>query len=118
MLTDKIYQGHSLEVLKTFPNESIDMCITSPPYWGLRDYGTNPQVWDDEYYRGECEHDWGERLLHPSRGNRGEVVETKHKAVGIKQPHTINSQECNVCGAWKGELGLEPDFNFIFFIDF
>ena len=111
MLTNKIYQGHSLEVLKTFPDESIDMCVTSPPYWGLRDYGTNPQVWDNEFYEGECEHDWGENLLHPSRGNRGEVVETKHEVVGIKQPHITNSQNCKTCGAWKGELGLEPDFN-------
>jgi DNA modification methylase len=34
-----IKQGDVLEVLKTLPSESIDCCITSPPYWGLRDYG-------------------------------------------------------------------------------
>lgn len=31
-------QGDSLEVLKTFPPESIDCCITSPPYWQKRQY--------------------------------------------------------------------------------
>ena len=41
---NKIYQGDSLEVLKTFPDESIDMCVTSPPYWGLRDYGEEKQI--------------------------------------------------------------------------
>ena len=44
---NKIYSGHALEVLKTFDDESINMCITSPPYWGLRDYKTNPVKWSD-----------------------------------------------------------------------
>jgi DNA modification methylase len=34
--TNKVYEGNSLDVLKTFPDESLDMCVTSPPYWGLR----------------------------------------------------------------------------------
>ena len=38
--TNKVYVGSCLDVLKTFPDESLDMCVTSPPYWGLRDYGT------------------------------------------------------------------------------
>jgi site-specific DNA-methyltransferase (cytosine-N4-specific) len=29
--------------MQDFPNESIDMCLTSPPYWGLRDYGHGGQ---------------------------------------------------------------------------
>ena len=37
---NKVYIGNCLEVLKTFPDEYLDMCITSPPYWVLRDYGT------------------------------------------------------------------------------
>ena len=41
---NKIYQGDALEVLQTFPDESVDMCITSPPYWGLRDYGEDEQL--------------------------------------------------------------------------
>ena len=44
MELNKIYQGDSLEVLKTFPDESIDCCITSPPYWNLRDYGVEGQL--------------------------------------------------------------------------
>ena len=44
MEINKIYQGDSLAVLKTFPDESIDMCITSPPYWALRDYGVEGQL--------------------------------------------------------------------------
>jgi site-specific DNA-methyltransferase (adenine-specific) len=41
---NKIYQGDSLEVLKTFPDKSINCCVTSPPYWGLRDYGHKEQL--------------------------------------------------------------------------
>ncbi len=31
-------QGEALQILSTFPNESIDCCMTSPPYWGQRQY--------------------------------------------------------------------------------
>ena len=39
---NQIVCGDSLSVLKSFPRSSIDMCMTSPPYWGLRDYGLGP----------------------------------------------------------------------------
>lgn len=41
---NKIYQGNSLDVLKTFDDESIDCVVTSPPYWALRDYGCDNQL--------------------------------------------------------------------------
>lgn len=44
MELNKIYQGHCLEVLKTLPNESVNTVVTSPPYWGLRDYGVDGQI--------------------------------------------------------------------------
>lgn len=44
MKVNQILCGHSLEILKTFPNECIDMVITSPPYWALRDYGVSGQL--------------------------------------------------------------------------
>lgn len=45
-----IYHGDVLEILKKIPTESIDMCITSPPYWGLRDYGTDGQIGNEETF--------------------------------------------------------------------
>ena len=42
-----IYQGHVLDVLKQIDDESVQCIVTSPPYWGLRDYGLEPQIWDD-----------------------------------------------------------------------
>lgn len=41
---DQIICDNNLDVLKTFPSESINCCITSPPYWGLRDYGVEGQL--------------------------------------------------------------------------
>jgi len=37
---NKIHCGNAFELLKQLPAESIDMAITSPPYWGLRKYNT------------------------------------------------------------------------------
>lgn len=34
-----LWHGDSLEVLRTLPDASVDCCVTSPPYFGLRDYG-------------------------------------------------------------------------------
>ena len=41
---NRIIQGDAKEVLKTFPDESIDSVITSPPYWNLRDYSVKGQI--------------------------------------------------------------------------
>lgn len=36
--------GDCLEKLKELPDNSVDCCITSPPYYGLRDYGVSGQI--------------------------------------------------------------------------
>ncbi len=40
---NKIHCGNSLKVLKAMPDNFVDMVMTSPPYWGLRDYGVKGQ---------------------------------------------------------------------------
>ena len=35
-----IYHGDCLDVLAALPEGIAQTCVTSPPYWGLRDYGT------------------------------------------------------------------------------
>jgi DNA modification methylase len=44
METDRIICGDSLSVLETLPDGSVDCCVTSPPYFGLRDYGAGGQI--------------------------------------------------------------------------
>lgn len=41
---NKILQGDWLSGLKSLPDSCIDCCVTSPPYWGLRDYGVVGQL--------------------------------------------------------------------------
>lgn len=39
-----LYEGDALEVLRSLPEESVQCAVTSPPYWGLRDYGVSGQL--------------------------------------------------------------------------
>ena len=40
----EVIQGDALQVLRTLPRESMQCIVTSPPYWGLRDYGVAGQL--------------------------------------------------------------------------
>lgn len=44
MKCNYIASGDCLELMKQIPDSSVDMCITSPPYFNLRDYGVNGQL--------------------------------------------------------------------------
>ena len=99
--------GNALDVLKTFPAESIDCVITSPPYWSLRTYKSDPVIWGGDE---QCEHKFEKhnRKLHSGRGDfaAGDFVH------GKDAPDTIFEDAfCSLCGCWKGELGLEPTFD-------
>jgi site-specific DNA-methyltransferase (cytosine-N4-specific) len=49
----RILHGDALAMLRTLPSDSVDCCVTSPPYFALRDYGvpgqygleSSPQAW-------------------------------------------------------------------------
>jgi DNA modification methylase len=47
-----IHVGDVRDVLATLDNGSVDCCVTSPPYWGLRDYGTGTWAGGDP----DCDH--------------------------------------------------------------
>lgn len=42
--TVRLYHGNVIDVLKKLPSKSVQCCITSPPYWALRDYGVDHQL--------------------------------------------------------------------------
>lgn len=104
-----ILHGHALETLKTLPDESVHCCVTSPPYWGLRDYGIPPQIWDGD---PECEHVWGELQVVKNSGGGwcDPSDEEKRRSYGMrtKNPERIHTKEvsqggfCQRCGAWLG----------------
>jgi site-specific DNA-methyltransferase (adenine-specific) len=48
MKLNTIYEGDALEVLRTLPDSRVDCCVTSPPYWGLRDYRVAGQLGQED----------------------------------------------------------------------
>src|SRR3990167_2410729 len=98
----QLHHGDALD-MGFLGDRSVDCVVTSPPYWGLRDYGLEPTVW--ERVEG-CEHVWGDvgRAHHPGQVQDNKAV-TSENAVGQNQG---SGRFCSLCGAWRGNLGLEP----------
>ena len=96
MSSIKILQGNCLDRLKDLPEKSVNTCVTSPPYWGLRDYGTGEWVGGDP----DCNHE-GTVL-----GNNRNFVDREGRGSNNK---SISSGDCYKCGATKkdDQLGLE-----------
>ena len=44
MIKIDIYSGDCIKSLKNLPEKSINTCVTSPPYYGLRNYGVEGQL--------------------------------------------------------------------------
>lgn len=44
---NKIHLGHCAVVLDRLPKSCVNTIVTSPPYWGLRDYGGQDELWED-----------------------------------------------------------------------
>lgn len=98
-----VIQGDCRVIMKTWPNDSIDTIITSPPYWGLRDFGLESLVWGGA---DGCEHQWGkEQQDFDYKGGKSVVL---GQFSTDKTYFTSSSQFCVKCGAWLGQLGLEP----------
>src|ERR1700724_491577 len=60
--------GNALELLPRLLKDSIHCCVTSPPYWGLRDYKVTPSVWGGDPKHG---HEWGDAIPGSSHGGSG-----------------------------------------------
>ena len=96
MPTPKILVGDCAELLKTLPDRSVQMCVTSPPYYGLRDYGTT------EWSGGnpECDHKSG-------RFERGGLSSKQASNKGSSGDEA--ARKCPKCGANRidKQLGCE-----------
>lgn len=155
-----ILEGHVLDHLRELPDAFVHCVVTSPPYWGLRDYskcecvvdynrdrdqsagiehplpqradgvlrqrdpdpscpkchGTGKDnslevVWDAKV---GCEHEWGDRLP-PAKAGPGNAP-GDFSTSSLTNPQRQNRMArpssagafCRLCGAWHGQLGLEP----------
>ena len=94
-----IIQGDALSALKTLPSESIDCCVTSPPYYGLRDYGTGTWIGGDP----NCKH---EEAISKARYDYS--VSEKQVSNSASSIRKVKKQ-CPVCGAIREDeqIGLE-----------
>ena len=89
--------GDVREKLKELPDQSVHCVVTSPPYWGLRDYGT--ASWDGG--DPECDH------MSDKRGSRfATPVSTKQGS--NTGSGTASRRDCD-CGAVRidGQIGME-----------
>lgn len=91
--SNRIINQDCLSGMRSLPDSGIDMVVTSPPYWRLRDYGPDTKsVWGGD---PSCTHEW--------------VNERAGKTTVQGFDDGSQSRVCANCGAWYGQLGLEAD---------
>ena len=97
--------GDVIECLKALPDDSVHCVVTSPPYWGLRDYGTATWEGGD----AECDHKRDSQKPQDHYGSDGKIGRNntnwdhRNESVGLVCP------KCGACRIDKG-IGLEPTF--------
>ena len=122
METDRILCGDALEMLRTLPDNSVHCCVTSPPYYALRDYGVDGQIGREDtpaQYVARLTDVFSEvrRVLRPSgtlwlniadtyagKGNQGDSVDPKYPNGRTGQTVAIN-RRVEACKA-KDMIGI------------
>lgn len=98
----KLINGDALAMLKTLPSDSVDCCVTSPPYYALRDYGTGRWVGGDE----NCDHSAAKVSTRFERMMTDKSkMQTTSAGTDVKRYKAI----CPACGAVRvdEQIGLE-----------
>ena len=98
----KFIQGNCIDVIKTLENNSIDCVVSSPPYFGLRDYGT--ETWQGGDLN--CSHSYG-------RKTRGGFTKLQKRNKGSFGDDAIKiGEHCKLCGAKRidEQFGLEKTY--------
>lgn len=94
-----LFLGDAVALLASLPAESVQCCVTSPPYWGLRDYGTGQWTGGSP----ECSH---------SRKTSNKEGSSTLQSASLNDNHEREGwlgNACRKCGAVKidQQLGLE-----------
>ena len=106
---NKVILGDCRDVMRSLIAEGVRVqtIVTSPPYYGLRNYGLPPSVWGGD---ADCSHEWGDVQRTPwanaVKGPNSQGKNGGDYANGVKE----HGQWCQHCGAWRGCFGLEPDY--------
>lgn len=101
--SNKLVVGDCRDIMATMPPGLIHMVVTSPPYWGLRDYSAPDSVWGGD---PDCEHDW--RESRPRRTRQSSDIRDEQNKHYSAPANAVGGTICSRCGAWKGSLGQEP----------
>ena len=98
MEVNKILQGDIKEISKQLPSNFVNTIVTSPPYWGLRDYGT--AIWIDG--NSDCDH-------RPKRKNGTGTQTITGGITGNHMHEGFKGDSCPKCGAKRidNQIGLE-----------
>jgi site-specific DNA-methyltransferase (adenine-specific) len=99
-----IFCGNSLTILKNFPASSIDCVVCSPPYYKLRHYKAEPQIYGGDK---DCVHKFSEKkekILNLQPYNPDFKRPCHEKASSV----ISEGQFCERCNAWLGNIGEEP----------
>ena len=99
--------GEAGEVLATLDADSVDCCITSPPYWGLRDYG-GWRMYAAWHPKGEWEFTETFAFAFPS-GRRTRKRGAMRRDIDLRVRASLHGGlECPATGVRIDALGLEP----------
>lgn len=105
MFDTKGIMAQAEAVALPFPDDFFHCVVTSPPYWGLRDYSGEEQMrrWGGD---PDCAHEWSETTL---RMQTGGLSAKQLTSKGVDGSGWISrSRTCRWCGQWIGALGHEP----------
>ncbi len=101
-----IVHGNAVSI--PLADKSVHCVVTSPPYWGLRDYGVEPTIWGGD---PGCRHEW-DVFTHIPQPHGDDGTGGNLDGGRATQAQTrigpVESAVCRRCGAWRGVLGLEP----------
>jgi DNA modification methylase len=97
------------------PDNSVDCVVTSPPYWGQRKYRGPSLIWPSAHriIGPSCRHRWGRRRWYTERSAGARTTEAfsspgPANVARLKAARWRRDAVCRDCGAWRGQLGLEP----------
>lgn len=104
-----LHIGHVLDVLRDLAADGAraQCVVTSPPYWGLRDYGTRAAIWGGAPM---CKHAFGAPARVRRGGGQGATGQRANRAnVAAQNAVAVydGGEHCTRCDAWRGHLGLE-----------
>ena len=107
MFTDlnKTYLGNSWELAKQLPPQSVHTIVTSPPYYGLRDYGTATWLGGDK----ECDHIQTHNLKKNNSGGLSNTPKERNETDYSQSSKLLYKDICKKCGATRvdEQFGLE-----------